>query len=320
MQLTTNTRAFIDAEVYSSFILTNLHDGLLPDTFYRNVADFGSGETLNIKTIGSVTLQEAHEDTALIYNPIETGTITMAITEYVGDAWFVTDDLREDGTDIDRLMAERSSESTRAIQEKFESDFFRTIGEYYAAGGTGAGSPNNINGFPHLIPSTGSSGAITLQQIIMARLALDKANVPAEGRVLIVDPVVEATLNGLVTLTSDISPFAANILQNGIGRGQRWMGSLYGFEIISSNRLHVATYSNGTTSITNGVGNVAMSILDDQTKPVMAAWRRQPKVEGERNKDRARDEFVVRARYGLGIQRLDSMVLLPTSATAVANV
>jgi hypothetical protein len=38
MQLTTNTRAFIEAEQYSSFILLNLHDGLLPDSFYRNVS------------------------------------------------------------------------------------------------------------------------------------------------------------------------------------------------------------------------------------------------------------------------------------------
>lgn len=48
MQLTTNTRAFIEAEQYSQFILMNLHDGMLPDTFYRNVSDFGSGETLHI--------------------------------------------------------------------------------------------------------------------------------------------------------------------------------------------------------------------------------------------------------------------------------
>ena len=35
MQVTTNTRAFIESEVYSDFILMNLHDGLLPESFYR---------------------------------------------------------------------------------------------------------------------------------------------------------------------------------------------------------------------------------------------------------------------------------------------
>jgi hypothetical protein len=86
MQVTSNTRAFIESEQYSDFILLNLHDGLLPETFYRNVSDFGSGTTLHIKTIGSVTIQEAEEDTPLVYNPIETGEITMTITEYKGDA------------------------------------------------------------------------------------------------------------------------------------------------------------------------------------------------------------------------------------------
>jgi hypothetical protein len=86
MQVTTNTRAFIESEVYSDFILMNLDDGLLPESFYRNVSDFGSGDTLRIKTIGSVTIQEAAEDTPLVYSPIETGEVTMQMTDYIGDA------------------------------------------------------------------------------------------------------------------------------------------------------------------------------------------------------------------------------------------
>lgn len=318
MNITDNTRAFIESEQYSAFILLNLHDGLLPGTFYRDVADFGSGETLNIKTVGSVTLQEAAEDTPLTYNPIETGEITFSITEYKGDAWYVTDDLREDGTDIDRLMAERASESTRAIQETFESDFLKTGAAYYATGGAGAADPNNINSQPHLIPSTATNNVFELIQLIKARLSMDKANAPSEGRIFICDPVVEATLNTLVTITHDVSPFGQKILEQGMARGQRFLMNLYGFDIMQSNRLHVADYSDGTTSITGGVGNLAMCILDDQCKPIMGAWRRMPKSEGERNKDRARDEHVVRARYGFGIQRLDTMVCLPTNATAIS--
>ena len=86
MQLTTNTTAFIEAEQYSGFILQNLHDGLLGTEFYRDVSDFGSGTTLNIKTVGSVTLQEAAEDTPLDYNPIESGEVELTITDYIGDA------------------------------------------------------------------------------------------------------------------------------------------------------------------------------------------------------------------------------------------
>lgn len=315
MQLTTNTRAFIEAEQYSSFILLNLHDGLLPGSFYRNVSDFGNGTTLHIKTIGTVTLQEAAEDTPLIYNPIETGEITFTITEYKGDAWYVTDDLREDGTDIDRLLAERASESTRAIQETFESDFLAVGAKIYAA----TNGPFNINGFAHKINSAETNNVFSLSHLIKMRLAFDKANVPAEGRIFICDPVVEATLNGLVTITHDVTPFGAEILKGGMARGQRMIMNLYGWDIILSNRLyvHAAAQTDGTTSITGGVFNMFMCIADDQTKPIMGAWRRQPKAEGERNKDRARDEHVVRCRYGFGVQRMDTMGVLVTSATAI---
>ena len=50
-----NETVFKEAEQYSQFIITNLHDGLLPDQFTRDVSDFGTGDTLNIKTLGSVT-------------------------------------------------------------------------------------------------------------------------------------------------------------------------------------------------------------------------------------------------------------------------
>jgi hypothetical protein len=310
MQLTTNTRAFIESEQYSQFILLNLHDGMLPGSFYRNVSDFGSGDTLHIKTIGTVTIQDAAEDTPLIYNPIETGEITLAISEYVGDAWYVTDDLREDGTNIERLMGERASESTRALQENFETKFLQTVANAYPTSG-----PYLINGFAHKIVSAETNGIFSLDHLIAMRLAFDKANVPSEGRIFLADPIVEATLNGLVTITHDVTPFGAEILKDGMARGQRIVGSLYGWDIILSNRLPVQTANDGTTSITNAVWNIFMCVSDDQTKPVMAVWRRMPKTEGERNKDRARDEFVVRARFGFGIQRMDTLGVLATHQT-----
>lgn len=313
MQLTDNSRAFIESEVYSQFILLNLHDGLLPDSFYRNVSDFASGETLHIKSIGTVTIQEAEEDTPLVYNPIETGEITFKITQYKGDAWYVTDDLREDGSQIDQLMAARASESTRAIQEVFETSFLKTVGDYYVA----AATPHAVNGFAHLIPATSTNKTLQLSDLIKMRLAFDKANVPAEGRIMIVDPIVEATLNGLVTITHDVTPFGQQLLENGMARGQKFVMNLFGWDILTSNRLPQGTWTDGTTSVT-GVLNIAMCVLDDQTKPVIGAWRRTPKTEGERNKDKARDEFVVRCRYGFGIQRVDTLGGIVTSSTAIA--
>jgi hypothetical protein len=313
MQLTTNTTAFIEAEQYSSFILMNLHDGLLPGSFYRNVGDFMNGDTLHIKTIGSVTLQEAEEDVALVYNPIESGEITFTITEYKGDAWYVSDDLRENGSQIDQLMAARGVESTRAIQEVFETDFLAAAAAPYIAATTGL----PVNGFAHFVVSAETNNVFSTDHLIDMRLAFDKANVPAAGRIVIVDPVVEATLNKLVTITHDVTPFGAAILENGLASGQRFLGSWFGWDLIVSNRLYVGSANDGTTSI-SGVFNLFMCILDDQTKPMMGAWRRLPRVEGERNKDFARDEFVTRCRYGFGVQRVDTMGCVVTSATATA--
>lgn len=310
MQLTSNSQAFIEAEQYSSFILNNLHDGLLPQVFYRNVSDFGSGTTLHVKTVGTVTIQEAAEDTPLVYNPIESGEVSLQITNYIGDAWYVTDDLREDGSQIEQLMSARSVESTRAIQETFESRFLAVCN----AAQTNA-TPNTINGFAHRIASAEVNNVFALKHLIQMRLAFDKANVPDSGRVFICDPVVEATLNGLVTITHDVTPFGEAILKEGMARGQRFVMQLFGWDIITSNRLATGSFSDGTTSVTGGVANIFMCVLDDNTKPIMAAWRRMPKVEGERNKDRARDEFVTRCRWGMGPQRVDTLGVLITSAT-----
>lgn len=309
MQTTANTQAFIESEVVSNFILHNLHDGLLGEQFYRNVSDFGNGTTLHIKTVGSVTIQDAQEDTPLIYNPIETGTVNLTITTQEGDAWYVTDDLREDGNQIDALLSARAMEGTRAIQESFETKFLATAN----AAQTNA-NPNVINGFAHRIASTETNNVFALSQLIQMRLAFDKANVPVQGRVFICDPVVEATLNGLVTITHDVTPFGAEVLQKGLASGMRFIMTLFGFDIILSNRLATGTFSDGTTSVTNAVANVAMCVLDDQTKPIMVAWRRMPKTEFERNKDLARDEFVTRCRYGMGPQRLDTLGIIITSA------
>jgi len=311
MQVTSNSQAFIEAEQYSSFILNNLHDGLLPQTFYRNVSDFGSGTTLHIKTVGSVTIQEAAEDTPLVYNPIESGEVSLQITNYVGDAWYVTDDLREDGSQIEQLMSARSVESTRALQETFESRFLSVCNSAQ----TNANA-NVINGFAHRIASAETNNVAALSHFIKMKLAFDKANVPAAGRVAIVDPVVAATLDGLVSIGRDVTPFGQRILENGFAREHTFLMNIYGWDIITSNRLPTAAsgMGDGTTTPANAVANIFMCVADDNTKPIMGAWRRMPKVEGERNKDLRRDEFVTSARWGLGAQRVDTLGVLVTSA------
>jgi hypothetical protein len=323
-QLTGNTQAFIEAQQYSQFILENLDDYLLPEGLYRDVSDFGAGTTLNIKTVGTVTIQDAAEDTPLNFSPIDTGTVTLAITDYVGDAWKVSDELREDGSQIDQLMSMRAMESTRALGENHETKFLNVAGTSQTNANV-----NLVNGRPHRWVAGGAGGTtriITLEDFIAMKLAFDKANVPAGGRIAIVDPVVEASLNSLQNLVNvSNNPMFEGIVTDGFARDHKFVRNIFGFDIWTSNFLPVKTaqetinassygLANDTAEI-GDVANVFMSIADDSTKPIMHAWRRQPKTEGWRDQEERADKFQVTSRFGFGAQRLDTLGVILTTAS-----
>ena len=73
--------------------------------------------------------------------------------------------------------------------------------------------------------------------------------------------------------------------------------------------------ASASETITNGVANIFMNVLDDNTRPIMRAWRQMPRTETERNKKLKRDEFDVTARFGLGAQRVDTLGVILTDPT-----
>jgi hypothetical protein len=324
--LTENTTAFIESQQYSQFILDNLHDYLLPEGMYRDVTDFGSGTTLNIKTVGTVTLQDAAEDTPLNFTNIDTGTITLGITDYIGDAWKVTDDLREDGSQVDTLMAMRAMESTRSLGENHETRFLGT-----ANAGQTAADLNLVNNRPHRWIAGGDAATtrnIVLADFVSMKLAFDKANAPAGGRIAIVDPIVEATLNTLISQTSVVNntPQFQGVLNEGFARDHRFVRNIMGWDIYTSNFLPSLTASeaidgaayslaNDTAEI-GDKANIFMCVADDSCKPVMHAWRRAPQTEGWRDQEERADKYQVTSRFGFGVQRADTLgVILTDSAT-----
>jgi len=324
-QLTSNTTAFVEATQYSQFILDNLHDYLLPEGLYRDVSDFGSGTTLNIKTVGTVTIQDAAEDTPLNFNPIDTGNITLTITDYVGDAWKVSDDLREDGAQIDSLMSMRAMESTRALGENHESRFLAVAN----AAQTNA-TVNLVNGRPHRWIGGGTgvtTRVMSMSDLIAMKLAFDKANVPAAGRIAIVDPIVEATLNSLTNIVNvSNNPMFEGIITEGFAKDHKFVRNIFGFDIWTSNFLPVKTATEAlnassyglanTTAAVGDVANLFMCVSDDSTKPIMHAWRRAPKTEGWRDNEERADKYQVTSRFGLGAQRVDTLgTILTTTLT-----
>lgn len=323
-QSTVNTTAFIEAQQYSQFILDNLPDYLLPEGMWRDVSDFGSGTTLNIKTVGAVTLQDAAEDTPLVYTPIDTNTITLTITDYVGDAWKVTDDLREDGSQVDTLMAMRAIESTRALAQHHESRLFAVAN----LAQTNA-NVNLVNGRPHRWIAGGAgvtTRVMSLGDFIAMKLAFDKANVPAGGRIAIVDPIVEATINSLTNLVNvSNNPMFEGIVTEGFARDHKFVKNVFGFDVYTSNHMPVKSATEAinasayglanTTAQIGDVANVFMSVADDSTKPIMHAWRRAPKTEGWRDHELRSDLFQVTSRFGFGAQRVDTLGVILTSGS-----
>ena len=320
---TSNTTAFIEAQQYSKFILENLQDVLLPEGFYRDVSDFGSGTTLNIKTVGTVTLQDAQEDVSLDFTPIDTGTITMSITDYIGDAWKVTDDLREDGSQIDTLMAMRAQESTRAFGEYHETKFLNHAGTTQTSANV-----NLVNGRPHRWVAGGASATnrvMSFDDFIAMKYSFDKAKVPAAGRIAIVDPVVEATLNSSILNTTSVSynPMFEGLMTTGFTSTHKFVRNVMGFDIWTSNFLPVKAATEALNASSYGlandtaeigdVANIFMCVADDMCKPVMHAWRRMPKTEGWRSEEERSDKFQVTSRFGFGTQRKDTLGVIFTT-------
>ena len=318
-----NTTAFIEAQQYSAFIVENLPDMQLPEGFARDVSDFASGTTLNIKTVGSRTIQDVAEGVPMTFSPIDTSTITLSITDYIGDAWNVSDELRQDGAQVETLMAMQAMEATRSIAESIETKFLAACDNAQ----TGA-ALNNVNGRAHRWIAGGSGGTsrnMTMADFVAAKLAFDKANVPQGGRIAIVDPIVEATLNSLTNLVNvSNNPMFEGIVTEGFARDHKFVKNIFGFDIWTSNKLPLQTATETIdasgqglatdVSVVGDVVNVFMNILDDNTKPIMRADRVSPSVEGWRDPEEREDKFQTTAKLGFGAQRVDTLLCVITDS------
>jgi hypothetical protein len=310
---TTNSGAFINTEQYDSFILSQLQENMLPTVFYRDVTNFQSGSTLNIKSVGARTIQDVTEEQALVSTPIDSSTITLTINKWKGDKMHVTDKLREDGEQVEALLAESALQTSMALAEDFESNAYSVLN----AGQTAADA-NSINGFAHRVVSAESNNVVSLQHFLEMKLAFDKAKVPAAGRIAVVDPIVEATLNDLVSADASINnnPLFEGIVKTGFMMDHRFVTTIHGWTIMTSNLLPaIASETIGAGSVTGGVANIFMSIASDNHKPLMSATRRKVRTEAWRDHDNERDVMQTTQRYGQGVQRKDTLGVVITSAT-----
>ena len=324
MSVTTASAAtLIRSDVWSSDIKEIIKDELM-GTGYVQWVDFPDGTTWHIPSVGEATIRDYVEDTAVKYDALDTGEFTLTVTNYKSSGLYITKKMRQDSFYAARLEASFVPKQTRAFQEVLETDIL-ALGAAGASGGQTAASLNNINGAPHRWTTSGASGVIEPKDFAKVLYSLKKANV-GQKVIGIVDPSVEYQLNTLTNIVSvSNNPRWEGVIADGLVSDMKFVNNVYGIDLYVSNYLPAAgaTQSgaetiNGVAIASGGICNLFFSVSDPKNLPFIGAWRQQPEVEGEYNKDYQREEYLLTARYGLKVYRQENLVVVINKSDQIA--
>ena len=107
----------------------------------------------------------------------------------------------------------------------------------------------------------------------------------------------------------------------------RLIKNIFGVDFYVSNYLTASgATQNGVESIdarpgalttAAGVCNIFMSAASGDIVPFMGAMRQMPKVDGQYNINKQREEYVTTARYGLKVYRPENLVCVLTDTDQV---
>lgn len=300
------------SEVWSSQIKEILEDELMATNYVDWLTEFPDGDQFNIPSIGQGQVDDYTENEDIQYRPLDTGEFTFQITEYLSSANYITNKAKQDMFYMNQLVSSFVPKQSRAIMERVEYDVWNLQSQQTAS------NLNTINGGDHRFVANGTNEVIALEDFARAKFALDKANVPYEGRVAVVDPSVEFTLATASTLGSDYSrnPKWEGILEGGLARNMQFVSNLFGFDIYVSNRLATANETIDSKTTAAGVANMFFSTVPEAL-PFIGAWRQMPMVDSEYNKDKQREEYVTTARYGVKLYRPEGLVCVLTDTDQV---
>jgi hypothetical protein len=79
----------------------------------------------------------------------------------------------------------------------------------------------------------------------------------------------------------------------------------------------IASETISSTTVTSGVANYFFSATPGDTTPWIGAFRQEPTVYSEFNKDLQQTEYLTIAEYGFKLYRPENMVTVLTSTSAV---
>ena len=311
---TRNTDVLIRSEIWSNQLREVLKDDLDAQK-YVNWIDFPEGDTMTIPSIGDLDAYDYTEDSAIEYTPMALGEFQFRINEYLASATYITNKARQDLYYASQLEARFLPEQARAIMVEVEGHVLQTGQPGFDTNGNvqTAGSLNLINDGAHRFvgsDTVGGQQVVGVKDFAKARHALKKANVPDTNLIAIVDPAFEYHFNtqaGFLDVT--YNPMWEGIVAQGVATGMRFSRNIYGFDVYVSNYLPTG-FSETIDSVASGAdATAALFFSADKTiSPWLGAWRQMPKVDGEYNKDRQREEYVTTARYDTALQRPENLV------------
>lgn len=315
---TGNSGHLIRSELWSNTLKDVLTDELMAQGYVRWLNEFPDGDTFTIPSIGEATVRDYTEDTAIEYDALDTGEFQFNISEYISAGMYITDKNKQDGFYMSELEASFIPKQARALMQRLEGDILKQ-GQPGVSGGQTAADLNAINGEAHRwvgSSTVNSVATLGVEDFARANLSLNKANVPQENRIAIVDPSVGYVMDTLTNI-SNISnnPHFEGLVTSGISNGMKFVKNIYGFDVYTSNYLaKCGTNQSGTSETIDSVAsgadarcNVFFSASQD-VLPYIGAWRQMPRVESERNKDFQRDEYLTTARYGLKLYRPENFI------------
>lgn len=320
--ITTNYPEAIQQELYSDIVQERLSRWLIRRPLFNDrTSEFPDGDELLIPQIGQRIVRDYVQNSEIDFSGVDMSRIQLNVTEYVQDGWYMTDQMKQDSYIADSIWAKQVADSAEAYMQRMEQDVLSVANQQVL------GDRNIINGEAHRFVATGSKSgtpsatdrALSLQDFIDAKLAFDRARVPAQNRVVIIDPKQEAVINQLVQLVASSTEPNFNydfqgLVTTGFGEELGFMRNIYGFNVMISHELPtVTTETINAVQVDDGVANIFMSMANADTMPFMGVIRQRYVPEFFRNTNLKRDEWSSTARHGFALQRPESIVVALTS-------
>jgi hypothetical protein len=318
---TTNGALLTRSEIWSTQLKEVLQDELNAQGWVNWLSEFPDGDQFTVPSIGESSMRDYTEDTDVVFDALDTGEFTFAITEYKSAGHYITEKARQDLFYASQLESKFVPSQARAMAETLETDIL-ALAAGGASGGQTAADLNNINGAPHRFVGSGTNEVFAIADAAKALYSLKKANVPSSNLIAIVDPSVEYELNTLTNLVNvSNNPRWEGIIETGIGSDMRFIRNIFGFDFYVSNYLADAGTTGAETidglSTTVGKCNIFMSAAQSDIMPFMGAMRQMPKVDAGYNMHKQREEYVTTARYGLKVYRPENLVVCLTDTNQV---